>query len=244
MSAIPTFKPISSIFHNNNLLYLIVGHTVSGKTTLCIDIIYHYASICSKIYYFTNEYRYQKINILNNDKLILLEPIFENIYMIWKECKIQDKNKSKQLKNNKILIVIDDINSEIDFLRTSHKKVSYINKNGNETKISTYKAINSLLQDIYDIANNNDNILLIISDLDYTLYNKILNPKNIIICDDKLISIIQTLKKFRTTDMRKLITKQSYKIFCKYPYYVLLINGDNIFTTKADTHYDIIKYDW
>ena len=79
-------KSIKDIFKFGAPPYVICGVTQSGKTTLCLDIIYKYAKECTNVYYITGTQETIRDDTISKiPQCYRVKPTLENIVACWED---------------------------------------------------------------------------------------------------------------------------------------------------------------
>ena len=137
----------------------------------------------------------------------------------------------------KTILLIDDVTSELTNLKTSNQKVMFAT-DGEETLMPISKAMNLLLIDICTKARRYD-VLLILFVHQWTTIDVKSTIKNFIVIDKQSVDSLRMIKSI-TDKTKSLIRAGGNKIFWRYPYHVLVIKDNTIFTTKTLLAGDIL----
>lgn len=114
------FKPITDIFRFNQPPYIIVGSSTSGKTTLCLDILAKYSSICTSIYYVTStEDNLKDDGISMIPRAYRRRPNFETLYGIWREIKAIAA--ANNVNTTKALTVLSSLIGKTEATNINHR---------------------------------------------------------------------------------------------------------------------------
>jgi len=132
----------------------------------------------------------------------------------------------------KTILLIDDVTSELDDLKTSSAKVVYGTEEGQEIPMPASKAMKLLLTDMFTKARRYD-VLMVIFVHTWNTIDVKSTLKNFIIIDKQSVDNLKLIKTVSDT-AKKLIREAANKIFGKYPYHLLVVKDNVVFTTKAD----------
>lgn len=201
------FLPVNDLFNFGEPPYVAIGTTRGGKTTLCLDILYHKAAEATNIYYFTQteeKLGSQDGGLSIIPKACIRKPTYENISAVYNEIlQINESIDSNPAKLSQLLVAITNdkvltarimktINDEAEIVgreRLEHYKEVY---KMDQKLASTYACSDkdgfvyeTLSRIILDFASTSNNIQSL-SQENMTrlqsLYSR--RPKTIFIMDD------------------------------------------------------------
>ena len=132
----------------------------------------------------------------------------------------------------KTILLIDDVTSELEDLKTSNNKVLFGTEEGQETHMAVSKAMKLLLTDMFTKARRYDVLLVLFVHTWNTIELKS-TLKNFIIIDSQTVDNLRMIKTVPDRT-KKLIKEASHRIFGKYPFHLIVVKDDVVFTTKAD----------
>lgn len=123
-------RPIEEIFKFNSQPYIVCGLSASGKTTLCIDIIYKFSEQCTNIYYITSSKESIKDDTISQiPRAFRRKPTFESIYAIWREIiESHDAAEANEQKLTKILVNLCGQSEAQNIIRMLDEKSKQIQK--------------------------------------------------------------------------------------------------------------------
>jgi len=185
----------------------------------------------------------QKVNeIVQNEKdLIAVEVLTRlilsgvNIYGMSKLDRKQTNIIRTMLSTEqKTILLIDDVTSELNNLKTSTQKVMF-GTDGQESLMPVSKAMHLLLTDMFTKARRYD-VLMVIFVHTWNTIDVKNQLKNFIIIDSQTVDNLKMIKTVGTDRTKKLIREASKRIFGKYPYHLIVVKDDTVFTTKADVN--------
>lgn len=183
----------------------------------------------------------QKINevVANEKDLIAVEVLTRlilsgvNVYGMSKLDKKQENIIRTLLSSEqKTILLIDDVTSELNDLKSSNQKVMF-GTDGQESQMPVSKAMHLLLTDMFTKARRY-NVLMVIFVHTWNTIDVKNQLKNFIIIDPQTVDNLKMIKTVGTDKTKKLIREASKRIFGKYPYHVIVVKDDVVFTTKAE----------
>lgn len=183
----------------------------------------------------------QKINevVANEKDLIAVEVLTRLILSginVYGDSKL-DKKQNNIIRTllsteQKTILLIDDVTSELNDLKSSNQKVMF-GTDGQESQMPVSKAMHLLLTDMFTKARRY-NVLMVIFVHTWNTIDVKNQLKNFIIIDSQTVDNLKLIKTVGTDKTKKLIREASKRIFGKYPYHVIVVKDDVVFTTKAE----------
>lgn len=153
------YKPIIDIFKFNEAPYIIIGSSMSGKTTLCLDLLTKFSKDCTNIYYVTStEEDFNDNTIKMIPRAFRRKPKYKNLYDIWKEIEMQSLAiKNDELRLNSIIITLlgnEKASGIIGKLQTKQKQIQ-------KDQLARYRGMNMEESKCIQYANDDANAFYI-----------------------------------------------------------------------------------